>query len=132
MPEQTRQRYLIDKTDSDIFIWSFTNHYTSIPKGKVLRIQCMHSASVRWTSDNWKSCNDVLTLDSGLGVHYADLQTGNLGHEKQIIYTFFWNEAESWEGKNFILQIEKNNAEATAQANESESERDKIKVFLPS
>ena len=46
-----------------------------MPKGNILRIQCLTSAIVRWSADNWLTTQDVTTLDSGVGIHFADLQT---------------------------------------------------------
>lgn len=110
MPSQTKQRYLIEKNTSNIFIWHFNNHYKSIPKGKILRIHCLVSATVRWSTDNWLSTNDIVTLDSGLGVYYADLSTENLDYEQKVNYTFYWHDSETWEDINYMLSIEKFNA----------------------
>jgi glucoamylase len=129
MPSQTRERYLVNKTTSDIFIWNFTSKYKYIPKGKTVRIQCLSAATVRWTQDNWATCNDIDTLDSGVGIHFADLATAHLDFEKSISFTFYWHEAEIWENINYTLSIEK---DRSRQAEEGRPERDKIKVFLPS
>ena len=107
MPQQTRQRYLIDKIKSNIFTWNFGNKFKSIPKYRTLRIQSHAMATVRWTTDNWLTYQDTTTLDSGLGVHYADLPIINLDPGQEIIYTFYWNESENWENKNFTLTLEK-------------------------
>jgi glucoamylase len=107
MPPQTKQRYLVEKNNSNIFIWHFNNNYKSIPKGKILRIHCLTPATVRWTTDNWLSTNDQTTLDSGVGVHYADLATMHLDYEQNISYTFFWQDSETWEDRNYTLSIEK-------------------------
>ena len=112
MPEQTKERYLIKKTVSNIFIWSFNNQYQYIPKGKVLRIQCLVSATIHWTSDNWATTHDTQTIDSGTGIHYADLPTQDLDQEQKTIYTFYWHDAGTWENKNYTLTIEKNDPSA--------------------
>jgi len=107
MPLQTKKRYIDTHTESDIFIWNFNNNYKLIPKEKTLRIQSLASATVRWTKDNWQTSNDILTLDSGLGIQYADLPTTNLDYEQEISYTFYWHESETWENKNYNLSIVK-------------------------
>ncbi len=132
MPSQTRERYLVNKTGSDLFIWNFNNQFKYIPKGKILRIQCLFPATVRWTYDDWKTYHDVNTLDTGVGVHYADLSTEKLDHNHKIIYTFYWQEAGNWENKNYTLSIDKEPSQNRAEAQASPPDRDKIKLFLPS
>lgn len=133
MPTQTRERYLENKTGSDLVIWNFSDKYKCFPKGKTVRIQCHASAKIRWTCDNWATYNDVVTFDTGVGVHYADLTTAHLDHEQKISYTFYWHEAEIWENKNFELSVAKEPASQSPSEPEKElAERDKIKVFLPS
>lgn len=132
MPHQTRDRYLKSKSDSNIFLWTFTNKYKYIPKGKVLRIQCLHPATVHWSSDNWSTIQDTPTIDSGLGIHYADIPTDNLPHGRIVVYTFYWNLSGTWENENYILAIENSAVSQARKAKRRMVDRDKIKVFLPS
>ena len=134
MPVQTEQRYLNKNLISDIFIWDFNSKYKTIPKGKILRIHCLTSATIRWSSDNWYTINDIETLDSAVGNHFADLSTDNLEYDQKIVFTFYWHDADTWENKDYKLFIEMDPAmkiliESTGKRI---SERDKIKVFLPS
>lgn len=129
MPPHAKQRYLVDKTGSGIFIWSFKNQYKTIPKGKALRIQCLASAVVRWTFDNWATVNETPTLDSGIGIHYADLPAETLDHNQKIIYTFYWRDSCNWENLNYSVSVEKKHEEIPAK---KIPDRDKISVFLPS
>jgi glucoamylase len=134
MPHQTKERYLNKKSISNIFIWNFNNQYRCIPKGKILRVQCLVPATVHWSADDWKTTHDIPTLDSGIGIYYADLPTENLASEQKIIYTFFWRDSGTWENKNYILTVEKDQ-EHMPDKNTRErkvKERDKTKIFLPS
>jgi len=107
MPAQTKERYLVKQTDSKIFIWNFNNQYRYIPRGKILRIHCLHPATVKWTQDDWKNSQEINTFDSGVGIHYADLLTNELGSGHKIAYTFFWHETQTWENENYNLSIDK-------------------------
>lgn len=129
MPPQTKQRYLVEKKGSEIFIWSFKNQYKTIPKGKILRIHCFASAMVRWTFDDWITINDTQTLDSGIGIYYADLPSANLEHNRKIIFTFYWRNSGNWENINYSISIEKNYEKIPVKKLPN---RDKISVFLPS
>ncbi|MDQ3047706.1 MAG: glucan 1,4-alpha-glucosidase [Bacteroidota bacterium] len=136
MPSQTRERYLEDKKESNIVIWNFSTQYKYIPKGKALRVQAVSSATVKWSSDNWETHHEVHTLDSSLGIHFADLSTENLEHEQEIQFTFFWHDSEKWENQSYTLTVEKdrtlNHIPPVENATRPVVERDKIKVFLPS
>ncbi len=106
MPPQTKERYLTEKVFSRIFIWSINNQYKHVPHGKILRIQSLSSMTVRWSSDNWESCMDVDSLDSGLGIHFADLLTDTLSFGHKIDYTFYWQDTAEQDGRNYTLTIE--------------------------
>lgn len=133
MPQQVRQRYMVEKNTSNIFIWNFNSRYKYVPKGKTLRIQTLALATIKWSADNWETFKEATTLDTGLGVHFADLETTGLDHDQEISFTFYWHESETWENKNCTLSVERNPDVQAKAAQQSEMpERDKIKVFFPS
>ncbi len=132
MPAQVEQRYQIEKKTSNTFIWNFSSKYKYIPKGSVLRIHTLACATVKWSADNWETSNEIETLDSGLGVFFADLKTNQLDFEKNIKFTFYWHDAGTWENKEFDLSIEKNREVQQTQEETVLPDRDKLKVFLPS
>jgi hypothetical protein len=75
----------------------------------------------------------MVTLDSGLGIHFADLHTSDLDHGNEIQFTFYWHDAERLENKNYSLAIEKNRTHVSNDSRDKiHIDRDKIKVFLPS
>ncbi len=131
MPQQVEQRYLINKVESNRFIWSFKSTYKYIPKGRDLRVHTLACATVKWSTDNWETSNEVVTLDSGLGVFFADIPTSAFDHEQSFEFTFFWHESGTEEGRNFRLTIEKDKKKQR-QEEQALPDRDKIKVFLPS
>jgi glucoamylase len=133
MPLQTKERYLTNKQTSNMVIWGFNNKYKYIPKGSSLRIQTLASAIVRWTTDGWATQHDVHTLDSGVGTHYADINTDKLDHGQKIEYTFYWNDAQVWENQSYNVSVEKDPESKTDNdQKKNQAERDKIRVFLPS
>jgi len=104
-PPQTVQRYLKEKTVSPRLTWRFNHKLRSLPPGKILRVETLAPAVVHWTADDWKTCQDIKTLDGGLGIHLADLPTQSLPQGTQIKFTFHWPDAGHWEGKDFIVRI---------------------------
>ena len=105
MPAQTVKRYLIAKTVSPRLTWRYNHKLRSLPPSKILRVELMASAVIHWTSNDWRTTQDVNTQDTGLGIHLADLETGSLVEGTQITFTFYWSDAKRWEGANFDVRI---------------------------
>ena len=100
-PPQTVQRYLVEKMASAHVIWRFNNKVRYMPPGRALRIETLAPAVVHWSVDSWLTVRDTSTRDTTLGVHVADLQTLDLQIGDRIDLTFYWPEADRWEGTNF-------------------------------
>lgn len=134
MPSQTKERYLTQKLISNLIIWKFNNKYKYIPKGKVLRIHCLASATVRWTTNDWQTTSDITTLDSGVGVHFADIPTDNLDYGKKIDFTFYWHESQNWENFDYSLSIERDRSKVKSgeAIKEDKKMRNKTKIYYPS
>jgi len=105
-PHQTVKRYLVDKTVSKHRSWRFNHKIRSIQQGKILRIETLAPAMVRWSSDNWQSSIDTMTIVSGLGVYFADLDTIHLALNSEINFTFYWLDANSWEAIKFGVKVD--------------------------
>ena len=105
MPPQTVLRYLKNDITSNIMQWRFNHKLHKIPVGKKLRIETLSPAIVHWSSDRWVTINDTAAKDSGLEVYYTDLPTENLPENDEVVFTFYWPDANKWENKNFNIQI---------------------------
>jgi glucoamylase len=105
-PPQTAERYLKQKTVSPRMTWRFNHKLRSLIPGKILRIEVMADADIHWSSDDWKTCHDTKTEDSGLGIYMADLSgTELLSENEQISFTFRWSRADRWEGADFMVPV---------------------------
>lgn len=105
MPPQPVERYLNQKKTAGFRIWTFKQQRSKIPAGKNLRLDALSRATVRWTTDGWKTRQETQTIDSALGVHYAMLNTASLESGGNVEFTFFWPEANKWEGRSFKVDI---------------------------
>lgn len=105
MPPQTVKRYLIDKTISPHRVWRFNQKIRFMSAGKTLRIETRTSAVIHWSFDDWKTVQDATTHDVGLKIYFADLNTKELSDGTQVKFTFYWTEANHWEGEDFIVNI---------------------------
>jgi glucoamylase len=105
LPPQTVQRYLDDATESPYCVWRFNHKVRSMSAGKVLRVETLEPAIVRWSTDDWKASHDTATRESGLGIHVADLPTDSLPIDGSVKFTFFWPGAQSSEREEFVVGV---------------------------
>lgn len=106
MPPQTVERYLVQKQTSHLACWRFNHKAREMAQGKTLRIEALAPFSLRWTTDGWNAVHDSPCQDSGLEVWYLDLPTESLPLGAAVEFTFFWTQANRWEGVNFSVAVE--------------------------
>jgi glucoamylase len=106
MPPQTVERYLKRQQGSPHVIWRFNHKLLTMPAGRTLRIETRAPARIHWGVENWHRQQDTPTVDTGLGIHYADLPTADLPGDSVINFTFYWPEAGHWEGRDFYVHTE--------------------------
>src|SRR2546421_455046 len=105
MPPQPVARYQTSKTMSRFAAWRFNQKCRTILVGKILRIEVLAPATVHWSDDNSRTATDCKTIDTGIGIHYADLPTSGLSPASNILFTFFWPGANKWEGTDFQVTV---------------------------
>ena len=105
-PPQTVQRYQAKNKIRLRSIWRFNHQDRRLPEGAILRVEVPAPAVVHWTADEWNSASDRGTTDTGLGIHFADLPTEGLADKTRIVFTFFWPQADRWEGGDFEVTVE--------------------------
>lgn len=101
MHQQACQRYQFEKVRSMYAIWKFNHQLPKTPSGKRLRIQTESAATIHWSQDNWQTTNDLVMTPLSIGLYYGDLPTEQSAPGTQILFTFFWHETQSWEGKDY-------------------------------
>ena len=105
MPLEPVERYQTAKTVSRLSLWRFNHKSTRLATGKILRIEVTEPASVHWSFNGWGDPQDTPTRDTGMGMHVADLPTGELATGASIVFTFFWRQAQHWEGTDFHITV---------------------------
>ena len=104
--EPAFQRYVVNPVASRHEIWSFRHPLRRMPPGKLLRLIVAADATIVWSADNWASTNQVDTTHiSALNVWFADLPTEDCPDGSVIEFTFFWKEAQRWEGRNYSVTV---------------------------
>jgi glucoamylase len=76
-----------------------------MPRGHTLRVETPARCLVRWSADRWTTANDIDSSDSGLGLWLADLPTVDLEDGRLVEFTFYWPDADRWEGSNFSVRV---------------------------
>ncbi len=56
--------------------------------------------------DGWKTVQETATRDTKLGMHVADLPTGEAPSEARVQFTFRWQPENRWEGTNYTVLVE--------------------------
>jgi glucoamylase len=100
---QVEERYARNKTPNRFEIWTLAHQPPRIQKNKDLRIISDVPATVRWSSDDWKTTNDSKMTETAIGLFYADLPANKLKPGSKIHFTFCWK--DKWEGRDFTVQI---------------------------
>jgi glucoamylase len=101
LPPQPVQRYQVERVGSSLAMWRFNNKCRRLTPGKTLRIEVLAAALIHWSTDAWRTFTDTATVDTDLGVHRADLLTASLSAGMTIRFTFYWRDAQRWEGEDF-------------------------------
>ena len=69
-----------------------------------LRIEVMSPALVHFSTDNWNTKKEIETQTPGFDIHVADISIQSC-LAGEIIFTFFWQYSNKWEGKDFRVLI---------------------------
>jgi len=77
----------------------------AMPAGHTLRVETLATAVVHWSVDGWRTVRDTATRDTTLGVHLADLPTTALRVGDRVELTFYWPDANRWEGADFVVCV---------------------------
>lgn len=104
--EPAFQRYVVNPVASRHEIWTFRHPLRRIPHGKILRIIVAADAAIFWSVNDWASTDRVDTADnSALDLWFVDLPTEKFADGFAIEFTFFWKEAQCWEGRNYSVTV---------------------------
>src|SRR5512137_1901276 len=102
----TFQRYVVNPVKSLHEMWSVRHPILRMPPGQILRLIIAADATIAWSANNWASTNKVdASPVSALNLWFADLPTEGCSDGSVIEFTFFWKEAQRWEGRNYSVAV---------------------------
>ena len=105
-PPYAAQRYLHERRSSPHASWRFSDQVKLIPAQRTLRIEVCAAALLHWSADDWQTTHDAVAASTDLGIWYVDLPSASLPPGSSIRFTFFWLDAQRWEGTDFAVGID--------------------------
>lgn len=104
--EPAFQRYVVNPVRSRHEIWSFRHQLRRLSHGRILRLIVAAEATIVCSANDWASTNRADTIrESVLNLWFADLPTETCTGGSMIEFTFFWKEAQRWEGRNYSVAV---------------------------
>ena len=99
-------RYLSGRNARHLFeVWKPNRQVRRIRKGYTLPIQIDAPFRLHWTSDEWHTVNDTPSVGTTLGIDFVDVPIPS-EQRAPIQFTFFWMTNRSWEGRDYLVDVE--------------------------
>jgi glucoamylase len=70
-----------------------------------LQIQTTTPGVVRWTNDDWATYQDSPLTPGPGNLYVLEFPSAIFPSGSRLEFTFFWTEANRWEGRNFVIAI---------------------------
>ena len=104
--EPAFQRFVARPVASHHEIWSFRHRLRRMPQGKILRLILAADATVVWSANAWATTTKTAAKQvAPLNLWFADLPSELSPAGSVIEFTFFWNAAQRWEGRNYSVGV---------------------------
>jgi glucoamylase len=105
-PEAAWRRYQGKAPTATRATWRFTAQRPRMPAGRILRLELMAPARVRYSLDRWQTWQELDARDTCLGVWVADVPgSDRLSPGDAVVFTFWWPEAGRWEGRDLQVEV---------------------------
>jgi glucoamylase len=103
---EVAHRYLGDRKACQLFeIWKPNRQVRGVKKGYRLRVQVPAPFRLHWTGDEWRTAKDTPSATTAFGVEFVDIPITTT-QRAPIRFTFFWPKRNSWEGRDYIVEVE--------------------------
>ncbi len=105
-PEAAWRRYEGRRPAATRATWRFTAPRPTMVAGRILRFELLAPCRVRCSLDGWRTVLDLEARDTELGVWVADVPgSDRLAAGDAVDATFFWPDADRWEGRNVRVRV---------------------------
>jgi glucoamylase len=99
------ERYITNRKNCRLLeVWKHNRQCPTVQRGYTLRIQCRAAFRLHWSADEWQTINDTPSTATALGIEFTDIAIAS-EQRAPVRFTFFWNESEQWEGKDYVVAV---------------------------
>lgn len=102
---EVADRYLHHRNNTAWEVWKFNRRIKSVQAGTTLRIKASAPFKLRWSQDYWRTVRETPAQGTALNIHFVDIPVSQTQKEP-ILFTFYWNEPERWEGRDFAVAVQ--------------------------
>lgn len=96
------ERYLSRSRRRPLEIWKFNRRPATVAADTPLRVVADRPFRLRASADDWRTTSDRDAVATGVGLHFVDLEPLDRPG-RSWRFTFFWPEADRWEGTDFAV-----------------------------
>jgi glucoamylase len=100
------ERYQGAGRPQPIEVCSFKLRARAVRPEAILRVQASAVFRLRWTADEWAVVTDTASTSTALGIDFVDIPIAR-DQIAPIRFTFFWPQADRWEGPDFVVNVER-------------------------
>jgi glucoamylase len=105
LPAAVWQRYQGERPDVRNAFWLPQAPLNEMAPATVLYVGLYESGTIHWGVDDWREPQDVLTQDTGMGVHIARLATQDLRNGARILFTYRSTQTDVWAGRDYTVSV---------------------------
>jgi glucoamylase len=104
--EPAFQRYVVNPVKTPYEMWGARHPIRCMSPGQILRLILEFDVTIVWSANGWAGTNKTDATPLGaLNMWFADLPTKDCPAGSVIEFTFFWKEAQRWEGRNYSVAV---------------------------
>jgi len=103
---EVAERYLPQQDARRRFdVWKHNRQVMRIRSGCTLRVQGSAPFRLHWTNDEWRTAQDTVSEGTALGIDFVDIPI-SAEQRAPVRFTFFWTRSNSWEGRDYLVEVE--------------------------
>jgi glucoamylase len=98
------ERYQRRRPERPIEIWTFGRRVRRVRRGAILRVEAQAPFRLHWTDGEWADRRETVSTPTVGGVDFVDVPIAS-DRVAPIRFTFFWPDANRWEGRDYQVNV---------------------------
>lgn len=103
--DEVKERYIDLGTVLHMSAWKKNKPIYVANSSDRIRIISFERAELVWTADEWRTRNDTVMRETGLGIYFWDFEPQNFEADTKLVFTFHYTDTNTWEGKDYVVNI---------------------------